>query len=116
MSRAVLYARVSTDRQKELHTIESQQFELKCQIAAAGRTLVKEYIDDGYCGAYLNRPVLLELLAAAKTDAFDAWRTVSFAVGAIEGSSGDSLRSHRWFYVILAARPQSGIALLATPL
>jgi site-specific DNA recombinase len=72
MNRAVLYARVSTDRQKELHTIESQQFELKCQIAAAGRTLIKEYIDDGYCGAYLNRPALLELLAAAKTDTFDA--------------------------------------------
>jgi len=43
--KAALYARVSTDRQREEATIESQLFELKRQIAAAGHALVKEYID-----------------------------------------------------------------------
>src|ERR1700726_223157 len=70
--RAVLYARVSGDGQKQEQTIESQVAELRRQIAGAGQVLVKEYIDDGYSGAYLDRPALLELLAASKTDAFDA--------------------------------------------
>ena len=48
MQRAALYARVSTDGQKQEGTIESQVVELKRQIAAAGHVLVKEYIDDGY--------------------------------------------------------------------
>jgi site-specific DNA recombinase len=66
-----LYARVSGDKQKQEQTIESQVAELKRQIAGAGQVLVKEYIDDGYSGAYLDRPALLELLAASKTNAFD---------------------------------------------
>lgn len=70
--RAALYARVSTEKQREEATIDSQLFELKRQIASAGHTLVKEYIDDGYSGAYLDRPALEELRAALKTDAFDA--------------------------------------------
>jgi hypothetical protein len=44
VTKAALYARVSTDRQREEATIESQLFELKRQIAAAGHALVKEYI------------------------------------------------------------------------
>jgi hypothetical protein len=54
MSRAVLYARVSTDAQQKEATIESQLFELKRQIAAAGDVLIKEYIDDGYSGTLLR--------------------------------------------------------------
>ena len=58
MQRAALYARVSTDAQKQEGTIESQVAELKRQIAAAGHVLVKEYIDDGYSGTQLDRPAL----------------------------------------------------------
>jgi site-specific DNA recombinase len=72
MKRSALYARVSTDRQKEEGTIESQIAELKRQIAAAGDELVKEYIDDGHSGKYLDRPALDELRNDLKTDAFDA--------------------------------------------
>jgi hypothetical protein len=72
VTKAALYARVSTDKQREEATIESQIVELKKQIAAAGHTLVKEYIDDGHSGAYLDRPALDELRAALKTDIFDA--------------------------------------------
>jgi site-specific DNA recombinase len=71
MTKAVLYARVSSDRQKQEQTIESQVAELKRQIAAAGHTLVKEYIDDGYSGAYLDRPALDQLRLDVKSDAFD---------------------------------------------
>jgi len=71
MQKAALYARVSTDAQKQEGTIESQVAELKRQIAAAGHVLVKEYLDDGFSGTYLDRPALDELRTDLKTDTFD---------------------------------------------
>jgi DNA invertase Pin-like site-specific DNA recombinase len=56
MKKAALYARVSSDIQRQERTIESQLFELRKQIAAAGDVLVKEYVDDGHSGADLDRP------------------------------------------------------------
>jgi hypothetical protein len=58
MTRAALYARVSTDGQQKEGTIESQLAELRKQVTAAGHELVKEYIDDGYSGTLLDRPAL----------------------------------------------------------
>jgi predicted site-specific integrase-resolvase len=58
MTKAGLYARVSTDAQQKEATIESQLAELRKQIAAAGHVLVKEYIDDGISGTLLDRPAL----------------------------------------------------------
>jgi DNA invertase Pin-like site-specific DNA recombinase len=46
MTKAALYARVSTDAQQKEGTIESQLVELRRQITAAGQVLVKEYIDE----------------------------------------------------------------------
>jgi DNA invertase Pin-like site-specific DNA recombinase len=71
MRKAVLYARVSTDRQEKEGTIESRLFELKRQIAAAGHDLVKEYIDDGHSGKLLDRPALNALRTDLKADLFD---------------------------------------------
>jgi len=71
MTRAVLYARVSSDAQQKEGTIESQVVELRRQIAAAGHELVKEYIDDGITGTVLDRPALEQLRQDAKTDLFD---------------------------------------------
>ena len=71
MQRAALYARVSTDAQKQEGTIESQIAELRRQIAAAGHVLVKEYIDDGYTGSRMDRPALQELRRDLKADIFD---------------------------------------------
>jgi len=70
-ARAVLYARVSSDTQQKEATIESQLYELRRQIAAAGYALVKEYIDDGVTGVLLERPALEELRQDAKADVFD---------------------------------------------
>ena len=72
MKKAVLYARVSSDMQRQERTIESQIVELKKQIAAAGHALVKEYVDDGYSGAQLDRPALDQLRNDLKTELFDA--------------------------------------------
>src|SRR5262245_47129666 len=72
MKKAVLYARVSSDVQKKERTIESQIIELKSQITNAGNVLVKEYVDDGYSGARLDRPALEELRQDMKTPLFDS--------------------------------------------
>lgn len=71
MKKAVLYARVSSDLQQRERTIESQVEELKKQIANAGDVLVKEYIDDGYSGARLDRPAMDQLRNDLKTNIFD---------------------------------------------
>jgi predicted site-specific integrase-resolvase len=71
MKKAVLYARVSSHMQRQERTIESQLSELRKQIAAAGHVLVKEYVDDGYSGARLDRPALDQLRSDLKTNDFD---------------------------------------------
>ena len=71
MKRAALYARVSTDIQREEGTIESQLFELKQRIDASGDLLVKEYIEDGHTGALLDRPALNQMRSDLKTELFE---------------------------------------------
>ena len=71
MTKAALYARVSTDGQKKEGTIESQVATLRRQIAQAGHELVREYIDDGYTGTLLSRPGLEQLRSDLKTELFD---------------------------------------------
>ena len=71
MRRAALYARVSTDGQKNEGTIESQIYELKKQIERDSGVLVKQYIEDGWSGGLLDRPALDELRADLKLDLFD---------------------------------------------
>src|SRR5215468_6892853 len=71
MTKAALYARVSTDAQQKEGTIESQLVELRRQIKVAGHVLAEEYIDDGYTGTLLDRPALNRMRADLKTDRFD---------------------------------------------
>jgi DNA invertase Pin-like site-specific DNA recombinase len=71
MRKAALYARVSSEVQRRNRTIDSQVLELKRQIAAAGAVLVREYIDDGYSGAALDRPALDQMRDDLKTNLFD---------------------------------------------
>jgi site-specific DNA recombinase len=72
MKKAALYARVSSDLQKKERTIESQIAVLKSQIKAGGDVLIKEYVDDGYSGARLDRPALDQLRRDLKTQCFDS--------------------------------------------
>jgi site-specific DNA recombinase len=71
MKKAVLYARVSSAMQEKERTIESQVAELKKQIASSGDVLIKEYVDDGYSGAQLDRPALDQLRRDLRTVLFD---------------------------------------------
>lgn len=71
MEKAVLYARVSSEAQRKEQTIDSQVSELKRQIKASSRILVKKYVDDGQTGTIFFRPALNELRADLKTNIFD---------------------------------------------
>src|SRR6204780_3361315 len=57
---AAIYARVSSDRQKENHTIASQTAALLDHAAAHGYAVPPEWVfeDEGYSGAVLARPGL----------------------------------------------------------
>jgi site-specific DNA recombinase len=63
MAMAALYARVSSERQKEEQTIASQVAALQEHAQAAGYTVPAEWVfqDEGYSGAVLVRPALERL-------------------------------------------------------
>jgi len=69
MKAAAIYARVSSDRQKEENTIASQTAGLIERAQKTGYTIVPEWIfeDEGYSGAVLVRPGLEQLRDLAAT-------------------------------------------------
>ena len=67
--KAALYARVSTESQEARGTIGSQVAALRERLAAEGREVVAEFLDDGYSGARLDRPGLDALRDAAEAGA-----------------------------------------------
>lgn len=69
---AGLYARVSTGRQEQEETIDSQIEEIKLRIESDGNLLSPEniYIDDGWTGEMLQRPGLDAMRDAAMAGAF----------------------------------------------
>lgn len=71
--KAALYARVSTGRQENEQTIESQLDEVKKKIADDGNVLSPEniFIDDGWSGELIARPDLDRMRDAAKDDRFE---------------------------------------------
>lgn len=73
MKRAALYARVSTARQEQEETIDSQIAEVKQRIDEDDAFLTTErtYVDEGYSGSMLERPALDAMLDAAKNKEFD---------------------------------------------
>ncbi len=73
MTTVALYARVSTARQEQEETIESQIAAIKERIVRDGHQLDENHIykDEGYSGSILDRPRLDELKESAKTKAFD---------------------------------------------
>lgn len=73
MSRAALYARVSTARQEQEETIDSQIAEVRQRIELDGNILDQAniYIDEGYSGSVLERPALDAMLDTAKVKGFD---------------------------------------------
>jgi site-specific DNA recombinase len=68
MKRAVLYARVSSERQRERHTVASQLSLLPELIKQKGYNQVTEpYVDDGISGETIeDRPAMSRLLEDAE--------------------------------------------------
>lgn len=72
MTRALVYARVSSDRQRERHTIGSQLRELPAYAAREGWTVVEVIQDDGISGETVeDRPGFQRVLDLAEQRAFD---------------------------------------------
>lgn len=67
-----VYARVSTARQEEDGTIETQLAALRDFAREQGFAIVKQYIDDGWSGDILARPSLDELRHDAKSKIWQA--------------------------------------------
>ncbi|RJQ37493.1 recombinase family protein [Candidatus Microgenomates bacterium] len=66
MNIVALYARVSSQRQENEQTIDTQIFAIKEYAKANNLTIVKEYKDEGWSGTILARPSLDELRLDAK--------------------------------------------------
>ena len=67
-----IYARVSTAKQaKEGYSLETQVEACKKKAIEMGATSIKEYVDDGYSGAYLERPHLDEMRDAVSAKLHD---------------------------------------------
>jgi site-specific DNA recombinase len=68
-----IYARVSTDMQvKYGHSLGAQVEDCTAKAKELGATIIKEYIDDGYSGAYLDRPALIAMREAIRSKLFQA--------------------------------------------
>ncbi len=72
--RIALYARVSTDKQAQSHTIDSQVNAIKERIVQEGLKLDAElcFCDDGVSGETLERPALERLRDEAAAGTIDA--------------------------------------------
>ncbi len=64
---AVIYARVSTDKQK----VDMQLNELRQFAGRSGWTIYEEYIDQNFTGANTNRPAFSSMMEAARKRKFD---------------------------------------------
>jgi len=71
MKKAVIYARVSTERQEEQKTIKSQIFHLREACKKDGVEIANEYVDDGFSGGVLARPALDKLRDDASRGLFE---------------------------------------------
>lgn len=69
---AAFYARVSTQRQENEETIETQILAIKDFAKVNGHTIVKEYKDEGWSGTILARPSLDELRLDARNKIWEA--------------------------------------------
>lgn len=69
--KVAIYARVSSESQEARGTIGSQLEALRRKMAELGQDIVREYTDDGYSGARIDRPGLDALRDGAEAGVFE---------------------------------------------
>lgn len=101
--KAAYYARVSTEKQEDERTIDSQVADLVELIKVNGDTVIDNYIDDGYSGTLLARPELDRLRDDAQKGLFDI----------VYFHSPDRLaRRYVWQEVVIEELKSKGIKVL----
>jgi len=70
--KVAIYARVSTEKQEEEQTINSQIADLERFVSENGHDIIERYIDEGYSGTLLARPDLDRLRDDATKNLFEA--------------------------------------------
>ncbi|MBI2017433.1 recombinase family protein [Candidatus Daviesbacteria bacterium] len=101
--RICLYCRVSTEKQKDEKTIDSQIEELEKWVKEQGHTIVERYIDDGYSGTVLARPELDRLRDDASKKLWEA----------VVIHSPDRLsREYAWQVIVMEELKSKGIQVL----
>src|SRR5438876_194762 len=70
--KVAIYARVSTEKQEQEHTIQSQIEELERYAKTNGHTVFDRHIDEGWSGSVLARPGLDKLRDDASKKLFAA--------------------------------------------
>ena len=68
---AAIYARVSTDKQEQEETVQSQLAALRLAAGERGYEIVGEFVDEGYSGAHVDRPALDRLRDLAAEGAIE---------------------------------------------
>lgn len=68
---AAIYGRVSTDKQEQEETVQSQLAALRQAAGERGYEIVEEFVDEGYSGAHLDRPALDRLRDLAAEGAIE---------------------------------------------
>lgn len=71
MTRAAIYCRVSSGRQEQEETVESQREAVRAYAVGKGYAIAEEFVDEAYSGATLERPGLDRLRDAAREGRFD---------------------------------------------
>src|ERR1700685_1070863 len=109
---AAIYARVSSDRQKENHTIASQTAALIEYAQTHGYTVPPEWVfqDEGYSGAILVRPgleALRDLAAEGQIAVALIYCTARLAARYLSSKSSSRIHRHSFCVAMPMARAAS---------
>ncbi|WP_166397245.1 recombinase family protein [Rubrobacter marinus] len=104
MPRAVLYARVSTEEQKNGFSISDQLRTLRDHARREGLEVVEECVDDGYPGSDPDRPGLMRAMELAERG----------AIGAVVATKRDRLFRSRLYRLLMDRDLEEyGVSLVA---
>lgn len=115
--RALIYCRVSSERQRDEHTIESQLIELPAFVQHMGWDQVEILQDDGISASSMERPAFLDALDRAKKHEYE--HLVVIRMDRVTRADDDQERAfilaHLREHGVKIATPEAGVIDLDNP-